>query len=217
MKTTLTVAALALALAAPAFAQDAKPATTPPVRPRPSRRKRPRPSRPPPRTPPSRRVTPADAKAGDDKDAKKASQEGRPEGSRSAGPRRRSRPTPPKADAGKPTPPRPPRSPPRPRSSNGSAPVHAPVSRRKGPGGIRCRGLAVRRTNRLTFAAVAPLLLGCTGRGPRRMPCPIPQRIAGRWPPASTSPPRPPCSRARPAPRNGCWSTSPRRRARSIR
>ena len=33
MKTTLTVAALALAIAAPAFAQDAKPAVTPPVAP----------------------------------------------------------------------------------------------------------------------------------------------------------------------------------------
>ena len=33
MKTTLTVAALALAIATPAFAQDAKPATTPPIAP----------------------------------------------------------------------------------------------------------------------------------------------------------------------------------------
>src|SRR5262245_49314573 len=76
MKTTLTVAALALAIAAPAVAQDAKPGTTPPIAPvaKPAERHKAPPSAP--KEEASKPAAPAtDAKAtakpGDGKDAKK--------------------------------------------------------------------------------------------------------------------------------------------------
>ena len=97
MKTLITVAALALGLAVPALAQDAKPVVTPPVRPPPSRPRRPRPPRPsrPSRQPtrPTPRQAPPCQRQG--------RQEGRPEGGRA----RRLRPSRPR-----PTPARAPRS-----------------------------------------------------------------------------------------------------------
>src|SRR6185369_799370 len=71
MKTTLTVAALALAIAAPAFAQDAKPATTPPIAPmaKPAEAPKAQPAASKDTVKPA--VTPATTKAGDAKDAKK--------------------------------------------------------------------------------------------------------------------------------------------------
>ena len=78
MKTTLTVAALALAIAAPAFAQDAKPAVTPPVapmaKPAETPKAQPAASKETAAQPAAKTDAKSDNKAGDNKDAKKVDQ-----------------------------------------------------------------------------------------------------------------------------------------------